>query len=27
VYDLYAILISVGCFGFAYLLRYVLERI
>jgi hypothetical protein len=27
VYDLYAVLISVGCFAFAYLLRYVLERI
>jgi hypothetical protein len=26
-YDLYAVLISVGCFAFAFLLLYVLERV
>jgi len=25
--DIYAVLISVGCFGFSFALRYVLERI
>jgi len=27
MYDVYAVLITAGCFGFSYLLRYVLERI
>jgi len=27
MYDIYAVLISAGCFGFSYALRYVLERI
>jgi hypothetical protein len=27
MYDLYAVLISAGCYAFAYLLRHVLERI
>jgi len=27
MYDVYAVLITAGCFGFTYLLRYVLERI
>jgi len=27
MYDVYAVLITAGCFGFSFLLRYVLERI
>jgi len=27
MYDIYAVLISAGCFGFSYLLRLVLERV
>jgi hypothetical protein len=27
MYDVYAVLISAGCYGFVVLLRYVLERI
>jgi hypothetical protein len=27
MYDVYAVLISGGCFAFAYLLRWVLERV
>jgi len=27
MYDLYAVLISAGCYGFIVLLRHVLERI
>jgi hypothetical protein len=27
MYDIYAVLITAGCFGFAIALRYVLERI